>query len=103
MTLDSLTIDHLDGNQRELALTIGMDAYKKLVARYGGDSIYVAVPKSCSRYSRDEEICNKFTGSNYKELAREYGLSVKRIREILYDQNSSVFENRLHLFDDEHF
>lgn len=101
--LDSLTIDHLDGNQRELALTIGIDAYKKLVARYGGDSVYVAVPKSYSRYIRNKEICDKFTGSNYKELAHKYGLSVKRIREILYDQNSNVIENQLCLLDDEHF
>ena len=40
--LDDLTLEQLDGDSRELAEVIGMDAFKKLVEVYGGSgSLYI--------------------------------------------------------------
>ena len=41
MNLDKLTMEQLHGNQREIAETIGIEAYRKLVERYGSSSIYI--------------------------------------------------------------
>ena len=39
--LHKLKLDDLTGDQRELAETIGIDAYIKLVDAYGGSNIYI--------------------------------------------------------------
>ena len=36
MTLDKLTMEQLHGSQLEIAEVIGIEAYRKLVASYGG-------------------------------------------------------------------
>ena len=42
MTLDKLTMEQLHGSQLEIAEVIGIEAYRKLVASYGGSSIYIS-------------------------------------------------------------
>lgn len=44
MNLDQLILEQLHGNQRELAETIGIEAYKRLVLKYGGGNIYICKP-----------------------------------------------------------
>ena len=36
-----ISIYQLNGEQRELAEVIGLEAYKKLVERYGGSHVYI--------------------------------------------------------------
>lgn len=78
-----ISIYQLNGEQRELAEIIGLDAYKKLVEHYGGSHIYVRKSDTITRADRNAEIKEKFNGSNYRELAREYSLSETRIRDIV--------------------
>lgn len=78
-----ISIYQLDGEQRELAEVIGLESYKKLVEHYGGSYIYVTKTETIMRDERDSEIRKKFNGSNYRELAREFGLSEVRIRTIV--------------------
>ena len=42
--LDKITMGDLDENQQQVAETVGLDNYKKLVAAYGGMSIYIPKP-----------------------------------------------------------
>ena len=76
-------LEQLSGDQRELAETVGLDAYKKMVGQYGGSSIYINKTDTITRSGRNAEIQQKFNGSNYRELAKEYGLSEPSIRRIV--------------------
>ena len=77
------SLGQLSGDQRELAETVGLDAYKKMVGQYGGSSIYINKTDTITRSGRNAEIQQKFNGSNYRELAKEYGLSEPSIRRIV--------------------
>ena len=82
MDIEKITLDQLDGDQLELAKLIGIDAYKKLVKYYGGGDVYVCKADMATRLSRNKEICEKFDGENYRELAKEYGLTDRWVRVI---------------------
>lgn len=98
MNLDRLTMEQLQGNQRELAETIGLEAYKKLVARYRGSNIYVGKADEALRASRDEEIYSRFNGENYLALAHEYGLAEKTIHDIIRMQREIENSHQMTLF-----
>lgn len=84
MDIDKLvSLDQLRDDQRELAEIIGLEAYKQLIKYYGGTPLYVQKADSVLKDSRDKELNEKFDGSNYKELAREYGISEMTIRDIV--------------------
>ena len=75
--------EQLAGGKKELANVIGLEAYKKLVQHYGGSYIYINKSDTVVRSERHAEICEKFNGSNYSQLALEYNLTENRIRSIL--------------------
>lgn len=81
--LDKIKIEDLQEEDVVLAELIGLDNFKKLVMAYGGGYIYIKKYDTIFRYVRDEEIQKKFNGFNYRELAREYGLTVNRVRNIV--------------------
>lgn len=87
MNLDKLTLDQLHGNQREIAETIGIEAYLKLVERYGSSSIYIGKADEAVRAERDKEIYKRFNGENYLALAHMYSVSEKTVREAIRRQN----------------
>lgn len=85
MDIEKITdIDQLSGEQRELAETIGLDAYKKLVKYCGGSRVYIKKPDTLTKNARNSEIKQKFDGGNIKKLAIEYNLSESAIRNILF-------------------
>lgn len=87
MDIDRLTsIDQLSGEQRELAELVGLEAYKKLVLNYAGNTIYIYKLDSVLKGVRDAEICEKFDGGNYRELAIEYDLASDTIRNIVAEK-----------------
>lgn len=88
MNLDKLTMEQLHGNQREIAETIGIEAYRKLVERYGSSSIYIGKADEAVRAERDEEIYKRFNGENYLALAHTFGVSEKTVREAINRQNT---------------
>ena len=84
MDIDKLeNTEQLRDDQRELAEVIGLEAYKKLVRHYGGTQLYIQQVDSVLKDLRDKELNEKFDGSNYKELSREYGISEMTIRDIV--------------------
>lgn len=86
MEIDEITIDQLSGEQYELAECIGIEAYRKLVKNYGGGFVYICKADTVMKFSRNSEICERFNGYNFRELAKEYNLSEKMIREIVSDK-----------------
>lgn len=104
MDIDKLTgTEQLREDQRELADVIGLEAYKKLIRHYGGNQLYIQQVDSVLKDLRDKELNEKFDGSNYKELSREYGISEMTIRDIVAEKRrqlrGEVLEGQLS-FDD---
>lgn len=52
-------------------------------AEMGGAGLYLAKGLMAELSVRDREICAKFTGNNYRQLAQEYDLSEMRVRQII--------------------
>ena len=82
MEIEDITLEQLNGDQHDLAELIGIDAYKKLVKYYGGGFVYVCKADTVMKINRNNEICDKFNGYNYRELANEDNRSEKAIREM---------------------
>ncbi len=95
--LDKVTLEHLDEEDTFLANLIGLDNFVALIKNYGGSFIYVKKEDTVTKNVRDEEIRNKFKGANYYELAVEYSLSEKMIRNIVSDDYMK--KNQLSIFD----
>ena len=93
-----VSLDQLSGDQRELAETVGLEAYRKLVANYGGMSIYINKPETILRDLRNTEICNSFNGFNYRELAKNYHLSEKTVREIVSGKEAEPLDGQTSFF-----
>ena len=84
MDLEKITcLDQLSGEQRDLAETIGIEAYRKLVEEYGGTHIYICKAGTVLKEVICKEIQEKFNGKNYKSLSREYGISEKTVRKLV--------------------
>lgn len=90
--LDKLTLDDLDETQRELAETIGLDAYKALVTAYAGESINIRMPERLTIKVRNEQICREYNGYNIRYLAKKYKLHENSLRRILRDDTPDQFE-----------
>lgn len=102
--LSSVALEHLDGNARELADTIGLEAFIKLVLRYGGtDNLYIPVVKSVVQDARDALIREEFNGGNFLELSRKWGMTERYIRELVKDKTKQIrlapIEGQISLFE----
>ena len=63
---------------------LGAQAFIKLVDRFGGDMVYVAKADSLLRIQRNIEIATRYDGGTVAHvLARDYGLSVRQVWNIL--------------------
>lgn len=81
--LESLRLEDLNGNARELAELIGLEAFIRLVDVYGGtSSLYIPKAEQLVLPVRDEMIRREFDGNNSYVLARKWGLTERYIREI---------------------
>ncbi len=98
--MDNIKIQDLQGEQRQIAETIGLEAYLKLVKIYGGTNIYIAKIDKLLSIKRDMEIVKRFNGYNYKSLANQYRLSERAVREIINRENSRILNQQLSFFDD---
>ncbi len=89
--LQEISIDDLPTAQREIAELIGLEAYLKLVVTYGGmRPLYIPKFTEIKREIRNRELCKKFDGYNFQELAREYELTEVMVREIVRDITKEI-------------
>jgi len=81
MNIDILTgTEQLIGEQKELAETIGIEAYKNLIKNFGGNHLYIPKSETVLKEVRNSEIKAKFNGKNYRELSKEYKVSEITVR-----------------------
>lgn len=81
--MDKVTLDDLDGEQREIAELIELDVYKRLAYTYGGSAVYINKADTIVRGIRDQCIRDEYTGYNMSDLIRKYGISESSIRNIV--------------------
>lgn len=55
---------------------------------HGGEILYIPMMKSSTTQARNNEIFSKFTGTNYKALAHEYGLSEQQIYRVIESERN---------------
>lgn len=60
----------------------------------GGAAIYLAKGVAMHLSARDREMCARFRGNNYRALAREYGLTEMRVRQIVDAWQREAFLSR---------
>lgn len=63
--------------------TLGLEAFLRLAALCGGQSLYIPKMDSLERDGRDREIRARFDGGNYRALAAQFRLSERQIRKII--------------------
>ncbi len=56
---------------------------KSIIEKFGGISIYIPNGGYLRSSNRNKKLYSKFNGSNYKELASEFGLSERHVRVII--------------------
>lgn len=81
--LEYLSIDDLPNVLRDLVDIMGIEAFRELITRYGGCSLYIPNEKSVLKPIRNRLIKENFNGNNYKELATEFKISEMQVRNIL--------------------
>ena len=76
----------LDPNYRAIADHIGIDAFNKLVWLCGGEVLYIPKNDKKWRLERNRRIAEDYCGGNSRALARKYGLSERRIQQIVNEE-----------------
>jgi len=56
---------------------------QRLIKHAGGQKIYIPTPAHSKAQQRNAKICAQFTGANTADLARQYKITPKQIRNIL--------------------
>ena len=78
-------IDDMTGVQRELAEVIGVEATLKLCDGFGRNQLYIPANDRLCSIARAQDIYEGFYGKGLKasELAREYGVTDRTVRQIV--------------------
>lgn len=86
MGLESVvSMESLSQKQREMAEVIGLENYLSLTQHFGGESQYIPKFDELIKDPRNREIRERYNGYNPIELAREYRLSERYIRQLTAD------------------
>jgi Mor family transcriptional regulator len=80
--------DELSGTRAEMARIIGFERLLALSEVFGGTSIYIPKKRRILLQARNDAIRREFDCQNYRQLASKYGLSERRIRQILAETRS---------------
>ena len=80
VTLKKHGVSNADRISEDLAT--GLSLY------FGGRDMYIPNGESLKKALRDIKIWNEFKGNNLEQLSREYGLTERRISEIIAEQRA---------------
>ena len=83
VSLRTIRMEDVPEEQRDIAEELGLDAYLRLIALCGGQSLYIPKLESVERLGRDRELRARFNGGNYRALAAQFRLSERQVRKII--------------------
>lgn len=102
---DDVSIDDFKKDEALSLLVeiLGLEATKKIIEIFGGDSVYVPKAESVIRMGRDRRIYKEFKekGYSYQDLATKYNLTKRHVRVIIKAQrrrNCKIKESQLEIF-----
>lgn len=72
-----------DGICKSIAEEIGADNLLKLAVLVGGTTFYMPQAESILRPLRDQKIREEYNGYNDVELARKYGVTPRKVKQII--------------------
>lgn len=82
--LRGVTLEDIPEEYRDIAETVGLEAYLTLSVLCGGQNLYIPKREALERQARNREIRAHFNGGNYRTLAAQYRLSERQIRKIIH-------------------
>ncbi len=80
--LDYVKIEHLKGEQRELAELIGIEAYRKIVANYGGERVFISRIDSVIFSNKDELIRAALKREKESEICSAFHVTRRELERI---------------------
>ena len=91
--LNELKLEDLQGEARELAETIGMDAFRRLVDVYGGTGrVYIPQADKLLIPIRDRLLRDEYNGSNVYALRGIVREKTEQIRRAPLDGQCTLFD-----------
>ena len=81
-SISDVTSEDLAGVYKEVAETVGVDNAYKIYSHFKGLQLMFPL-KFYSREYIVQQICSEYNGKNVHALARKYGYSESRVRQIL--------------------
>lgn len=92
-----------NGLSPEHAENIAADLHRELLANWGGQQVYIK-KSDWGRgilSERDIELYEKFNGKNHLAIAKEYGITMQRVYEIVkFVHRNEIHKHQRHLFED---
>lgn len=89
--LDVTSAD-LSGVYKEVAETVGVDNAYKLFLHFKGLQMTFPLKFYSGEYIA-QQIAEEYDGRNVRDLARKYGYSESRVRQILREEKQGISEN----------
>ena len=87
---ETLTLEDLQEQHREIAELIGMDGLMKLADVYGGTSLYIPQVRELMKNRVYKAILEEYDGTNIKQLSGKYQVSEATVYKILKDKIGNV-------------
>lgn len=81
--LESLTVDDLQGQHREIAEAVGIEGMIRLSKTFGGNPVYIPEMPKLIRNKVYRMILEEYDGTNIKDLAVKYGVCKSTVYNIL--------------------
>ena len=80
--IDLIEIKHLKGEQKELAETIGIEAYRKLVTHYGGEKLFVSSLNTLISLNKTSLVLSALNITPEQEIKRIFSVSDREFERI---------------------
>ena len=92
-SISKVTSEDLAGVYKEVAETVGVDNAYKIYSHFKGLQLMFPL-KFYSKEYIVQQICSEYDGINVHALARKYGYSESRVRQILREQEKPAITKK---------
>lgn len=84
--LESLTMDDLQEQHREIAEAVGLEGMLNLTNAFGGNPIYIPKKRELVKNRIYRMIADEYDGTNIKELAVKYDVCESTVYNVVRDK-----------------
>ncbi len=81
--VDDVRIEDISYTYKDMVDIMGIENFIELTEVYGGSCIYIPMKKNVLIPCRNRLIKAKFDGINYREVAKEFDVSVNQVKVIV--------------------